>query len=130
MGVASVMTQKCDIERSAQTFKGDYNVEMPPAWQPHLTDVPCRLIPQTSNVRGIGGIVGEESDISQREASKNVIRVMFPNSTDIKERDRILNVRRRDGQIVMAGPINVLLLRPADRPTGPSHQNIIGERIN
>lgn len=124
-----MMTQKCDIQRNAQTVKGDYNVLMPNAWQPHLTDVPCRLIPQTSNVRGIGGIVGEESDISQREASKNVVRLIFPADTDITEQDRIVNVRRRNGKVVMKGPINVLLLRPADRPTGPSHQNVIAEKI-
>ncbi len=129
MGVVSVMTQKCDIERNAQTVKSGYNTPMSGAWQPHLTDVPCRLIPQTSNVRGIGGIVGEESDISQREASKNVVRLIFPFDTDITEQDRIVNVRRRNGRVVMEGPINVLLLRPADRPTGPSHQNIIGEKI-
>lgn len=129
MGVTAIMSQKCDIERSAQTVKGDYNTLKSEAWQPHLSDVPCRLIPQTSNVRGIGGIVGEESNIALREPTKRVVRIILPAKTDITERDRVMNVRRRNGSVIMAGPINVLLLRPADRPTGVSHQNIIGEKI-
>ncbi len=129
MAVGQIMTQMCDIQRNAQTIKGDYNVDMPVAWQPHLTDVPCRLIPQTSNVRGIGGIVGEESSTSHREPTKHVVRIIFPYGTDITEQDRVMNVRRRGGQVVERGPIGVILLRPADRPTGPSHMNIIGERI-
>lgn len=129
MGVSSIMTQKCDIQRNAQTIKGDYNVDMPVSWQPHLTDVPCRLIPQTSNVRGIGGIVGEESSIGLREPSKHVVRIIFPDGTDITEQDRVMNVRRRNGRVIEPGPIGVILLRPADRPVGPSHMNIIGERV-
>ena len=129
MGVASIMTQKCDIERNAQTIKGDYNTNKPVAWQPHITDVACRLIPQTSNVRGIGGIVGEESSIGLREPNKHVVRIILPAGTDITEQDRVMNVRRRNGKVIEAGPIGIILLRPADRPTGDSHMNVIGERI-
>ncbi len=129
MAVGQIMTQVCDIQRNAQTVKSSYNVKMSVAWQPHLTNVPCRLIPQTSNVRGIGGIVGEESNIGMREPTKHVVRIIFPNGTDITEQDRVMNVRRRGGQVIEPGPIGVILLRPADRPAGPSHMNIIGERV-
>ncbi len=129
MGVAQIMTQKCDIERNAQTIKGDYNVDKPVAWQPHMTDVPCRLIPQTSNVRGIGGIVGEESSTALREPTKHVVRIILPAGTDITEQDRVMNVRRRNGSVINPGPIGVILLRPADSPMANSHMNIIGERV-
>ncbi|KKN48915.1 hypothetical protein LCGC14_0648130 [marine sediment metagenome] len=128
MSIQNLMTHFCDIERDAQTIRGDYNVSKPASWQSHKKDVPCRLIPQVSNVRGIGGAVGEESSISLRDAVKRVVRLIFPRNTDITEADRIVNVRFRNGATLEPGPINVVLIRPADTRSR-HHMNVIAERI-
>ena len=129
MSIASTMIHLCDIQRNAQTIKGDYNIDKPSSWQIYKKDVPCRYIPQVSNVRGIGGIVGEESNIALRDMVKNVMRFILPKDVDITAADRIVNVRYRNGNTIEAGPINVILVRHADKRVR-HHINIIAERIS
>lgn len=123
-----MMIHTCTVERDAQTIKGEYNTQMKPAWQSLAKDVPCRLIPQVSNVRGMGGSVGEASDVGLKESVKRVVRVILPKDTDVTEEDRIVDVRLRNGDLLESGPINILIVRPADKRV-KHHVNIIGERV-
>ena len=128
MSLSGLLVHTCTIERDAQTIKGKYNTQMAPSFQPLAENIPCRLIPQVSNVRGMGGAVGEASNVGLKESVKRVVRVILPADTEITEADRIVDIRTGAGKILESGPINILLVRPAEKQT-QHHINIIGERM-
>ncbi|KKN55913.1 hypothetical protein LCGC14_0577560 [marine sediment metagenome] len=128
MSINGMMIHTCTIERDAQTIRGSYNTNMKSSWQPHAEDVPCRLVPQVSNVRGMGGTVGEASNVGLKESVKRVVRVILPRGLDITEQDRIVDVKFTNGVVLEPGPINILLIRPAEKRSS-HHLNVIGERV-
>ncbi len=128
MSITAMMVHRCTVERNAQTVTSGYNVKKASAWQVHIKDLKCRLIPQISNVRGMGGVVGEGSPISQREFVKRVHQFSLPKGTDITEQDRIVNVLDAGGKIINSGPFDILLVRPATGMS-TSHIRLIAERI-
>lgn len=121
-----MMLHRCTIERDKQTIKSDYNVNNKPQWVTDETSIKCRLIPQVSNVRGMGGIVGEGSPINLRDFVKRVQQFLLPKGTDITEADRIVNVVDRAGRMVNAGPFNILLVRSATS-SAAHHVRVIAE---
>ncbi len=123
-----MMIHTCTVERDAQTIRGEYNTQMKSSWQIHAKDVPCRFIPQLSNVRGMGGTVGEASTVGLKESVKRVVRVILPKDLDITEEDRIVDVKFTNGVVLESGPINILLVRPADKRS-KHHLNVVGERV-
>ncbi len=127
MSVMSMMHHICTIQENAQEAKGDYNVPQSPAWKTKYT-TPCRLVPQVSNVRGMGGLVGEGSAPTRRDTVKHVARFLFPDTIEIDETDRIINVETAEGEKVDSGPFNIIMIRPVEKRS-MHHIGVIAERI-
>lgn len=123
-----MLIHTCTVERDAQTVKGAYNVKKAPSWQVHADTVSCRFTPQISNVRGMGGVVGEGSPFNLRDFVKRVVTFMFPATLSITEQDRIIDVKDRTGAVVDPGPFNVILSKPSFRNSRPHHTSVIAER--
>lgn len=131
MSLGTMMVHQCTIERNKQTIKSDYNVNDKPQWLADESPVKCRFMPQISNVRGMGGIVGEGSPIGARDFVKRVSQFLLPRSVTVSEADRITNVLNRQGDPIVdgKGPFNILLVRPVTGMAA-SHTRVIVEKVS
>ncbi len=95
---SALMGSRCDLERDASQGQADAYGETPPAsWQAHLVDVPCAYWQA-------------EGDTQMSEGREVVIEartLALPRGTDVRESDRVLNIRAEDGTVREAGPLRI-----------------------
>jgi hypothetical protein len=126
-----MMRHTCTIQRRADAPADDYGYPSS-NYIDSKTGVKCRFSSRISNLRGIGGLIGEGDQVGWRELIKNVALILFPPGTVIDEGDRVTNVRDHLGNVVEAGPFNPLIARTAyGKQAGVTghHVSVIVERI-
>lgn len=131
MSVVGLMRHTCTIQRRASNPDDDYGYPSS-EYADSETGVKCRFSPRISNLRGIGGLIGEGDQVGWRELIKNVALLLFPPGTVISEADRVTNVRDHLGNVIETGPLNPLIARATyGKPAGVRghHVSVIVERI-
>lgn len=94
------LTHRTTIERDGSAGTDDWGTPDVPDWQPHQTDLPCRLWAVTGREDVDGGVHTVES-----------LRMIVPLGTDVTVRDRIGDVTSR-GVIVANGPLSIRAILP------------------
>ena len=100
------MTHRAAILRDANAGQTDAGGQpLPPDWQPHLADVPCRCWAEPSE---------EVSADGDRTVVVEGRRIIFPVGTDVTEADRVARVTDRRGNLIFDGPARIegLVRRP------------------
>ncbi len=132
MSIAALSNSTCTIERIANPENiSDYGSPEAPVFEELDTEVVCRYAPRLSNVRGIGGFVGERwASLAGDDIIHNIAVILLPPGTDFGERDRITNVRGQDGVLLDEGPLDPLLVRRTYRGRAEHHVSIIAKRLH
>ncbi len=111
MSFVGMLIHQCTIERRTNLGYDDYGAPLPNVNWADISTVKCRYSPKLSNIRGLGGIIGEGDRSSFRDVVKQISIILLPNNTSINEQDRIRNIKKADGTVIVEGPLNVILVR-------------------
>lgn len=96
--MSALWGERCDVQRdNSQGQEDAYGQTPPPEWLPHLNGVPCAYwqASGTTNVSAGVEVVVESRSIG------------LPHGTDVRETDRIVNVRDQTGAVRETGPLRV-----------------------
>ncbi len=105
MGVDSHFRHTCQVERG-RTVPDSYNadkIRWPPEIPPHLVGQHCRFIVKEQRVG--------DTAFAERPVI-TVYTLLVGARTDVKQRDRITNIRDKQGTLVDAGPFEVREILP------------------
>lgn len=93
------MRHRCSIARDANAGGGDtpWGSDGPPDWQPHITDLPCRV--WTNAAR--------EPTETQKTFVVEDRRLAIPLGTDVTEADQLTSVTDVAGNVIYPGPMNI-----------------------
>lgn len=127
MSVRNLMHNTCTIQRRSET-RDSYNHPVF-SWTDDGYETHCRFMARVSNLRGLGGLVGEGDQTGWREVVKRIAMIILPPGTVLSEHDRIVNIKSVDGTIIDEGPFGPLLVRPVNRLRGPSHVTAVVEKV-
>ncbi len=128
MSFAGLLPHVCDVQRNVSAQADNYGHSIPD-WQDQITNVKCRYMPRTSNLRGIGGLIGEGSSLQYRDLVKNVGLILVPPDVLLTEADRIANIRDLGGIVIEAGPLNIILQREAHNGVTRHHRTLVTEKL-
>ncbi len=129
MAFAGMLIHECTIERRTDGATDDYGQPFSNLDWNDLSTPKCRYSPKVSNIRGLGGIIGEGNRVAFRDAVKQISIILFPNTTDIGEQDRIKNIKTRDGTVIVPGPLNVILVRTPVAGAMSHHVTAVVEEV-
>ncbi len=130
MSLASLSNSTCTIQRNVDAaVVGDYNTPVPANYQDKDVEIRCRYAPKLSNVRGLGGFVGERWASNTGDIIHDVVLVLLPPGTDINEDDRITNIRDEQGSLIEDGPLDLLLVRKTFRGRSEHHTSVVAKKI-
>ncbi len=131
MSLAALSNATCTIERIKNLdVVDDYNTPVDPVYETLDIEVRCRFAPRLSNVRGLGGFVGERWNSSvSSEAVHEIALLVLPRGTDIDEHDRIIDIRNEAGVVIESGPLDILLVRRTYRGRSEHHVSTVAKRL-
>lgn len=92
------MTMRATVQVNTQATSDPYGQTQPPVWAAKFADpIPCFV--WTSS---------RKEQVNEQTTTTIVqIRMMIPRDIDVTERDRILMVQDRQGELLYPGPFNV-----------------------
>lgn len=109
-----LMPHRADVQRDNASTTTDWNTPVKPDWQTHLLNVKCFL--WSRNKR--------EAIDEEKIAVIEDLRCMMPLGTDVTEKDRIANVKDRQGVTIVSGSFDVQgLMRKHD------HLELVLEKV-
>jgi hypothetical protein len=127
VSLAAMMHNTCTIERRST----DYDEYGHPHHE-HVVSteqVVCRWMEKLSNLRGLGGLIGEGDQTGWRELIKHVSLIVLPVGTSLSEHDRIVNIKDVNGNVIDEGPFGPLLVRTVYKRRAASHVSAVLEKV-
>ncbi len=131
MSIHSLMNGTCEILRLDPDIGVDeYNAPAEQVYLPHLSVIRCRFAPRLSNIRGLGGFVGENwRSQAFEDIIAQVALILLPAGTDVIELDRITDIRNNKGELLESGPMDLLLVRTTFTGRSRHHVSLVAKRI-
>lgn len=131
MSIHALMNATCEILRlDPDVGVDEYNVAATQSYLPHLSVVRCRFAPRLSNIRGLGGFVGENwRSQGFEDIIVQVALILLPAGTDVNEHDRITDIRNSKGVMLETGPMDLLLVRTTFTGRSRHHVSLVAKRI-
>lgn len=98
------LIHRCTVQRRAAGTEDPYGNPTVEPFANHLTNQPCLWWADVG--RGTGG----EQYATERDTIIDRSRMLMPNGADITEADQIIDIRDRRGNVITAGPWNIVLV--------------------
>lgn len=102
------MTMRAQIERNAEAGTDDYGHPLPADFQPLHAALPCFVWSRQ----------GREAVDGDKTALVEDLRAMFPKAADVAERDEIVAVKDRRGNVLFGGRLRI------DAPPQFKHRHV------
>ncbi len=128
MGLTGLMPHKCTIRRGPSDVD-DYGHPIAGSKVDITVDVRCRFSNRLSNLRGMGGLIGEGDRINWRQQTKRVALLILPLNTDLLETDQVINIKDVNGVIISSGPWGPLLVRTTYGAVSAHHMSAVIEHL-
>lgn len=96
MATRQSMVHRAAVQRDTNGSNDDWGQPEPPNWTTHIAALPCFYFTQSR---------AETRDQITTVVAVN--RLFIPKTADVSERDRILDIRDRAGNVIEAGPFNI-----------------------
>lgn len=130
MSYGAMLAHKCTIQRpDNQDATDGYNHPLQVGWNVINENIRCRYTPKLSNIRGLGGIVGEGDRVNFREHVKQISILLLPDGVDVTEQDRVIDIRSENDSVFAAGPFNIVFVRRPVSSSRSHHTSVILEEI-
>lgn len=96
MSARQAMTHRAHVQRDTNAVDDDWGQTEPPVYTTHIAELPCKFWTTSRS---------ETRD--QVTTVVAISRLMIPKDADVNERDRIVDIRDRLGNVIENGPFNV-----------------------